>query len=277
VRVLILGGTGATGPFAVRRLCDLGHQVTVFHRGEHEADLPDGVRHIHGSLADPPSELRHAGADVVVHMRAMTQADAAQFLDLFRGAARAVVISSCDVYRAYGRLLRREPGPPDAIPLTEDSPLRASRFPYDDDYDKIPVEETLRAQSDLPVTVLRYPAVYGRLDGKRFGPYVQQMAEGAAEIRLPEDFAAWRWTHGFAGDVAEAVVLAVTKDGAANRTYNVGEASTPTWKERVEWLGRMQAWRGSVVTVPAEDSTYDYRHHLVVDSRRIREELGYTG
>ena len=54
MRVLVLGGTGLTGPFAVRRLCGLGHQVTVFHRGGHEAELPGSVSHIHGSLADPP-------------------------------------------------------------------------------------------------------------------------------------------------------------------------------------------------------------------------------
>ena len=275
MRVLILGGTGLTGPFAVRRLSELGHAVTIFHRGEHEVDLPDSVRHLHGSLTDPAPELRRLDPAVVVHMRAMTQADAAVFLDLFRRAPRAVVISSCDVYQAYGKLLRRESGPPGPLPLTEDSPLRESRFPYHDDYDKILVEQTLRAQTDLPVTVLRYPAVYGPRDEKRFGSYLKQMAEGAAEIRLPEDFAAWRWTHGFAADVAQAVVLAVTEDRAAGRTYNVGEASTPTWKERVEWLARQEGWRGSVVTAAAEDSPYDYRHHLVVDSSRIRRELGY--
>src|ERR1039457_1193272 len=59
MRVLILGGTGLTGPFVARRLYGLGHEVTVFHRGEHEAQMPDGVRHIHGDFAHPPVDLRH--------------------------------------------------------------------------------------------------------------------------------------------------------------------------------------------------------------------------
>ena len=105
MRILVFGGTGLTGPFVVRRLCGLGHHVTVCHRGEHEADLPGGVSHIHGSLADPPPELQRLAADVVVDMWAMNQAHVSAFLELFRGSAgRAVVISSCDVYRAYGRL-----------------------------------------------------------------------------------------------------------------------------------------------------------------------------
>ena len=57
MRVLMLGGTSLTGPYAVRRLHGLGHTVTVFHRGEHEAELPVGVRHLHGDLAHPPREF----------------------------------------------------------------------------------------------------------------------------------------------------------------------------------------------------------------------------
>ncbi len=57
MRVLILGGgTTLTGPYAIRRLYALGHEVTVFHRGEHEADLPSGVRHLHGDFARVPRE-----------------------------------------------------------------------------------------------------------------------------------------------------------------------------------------------------------------------------
>jgi len=63
MRVLIPGGTGLTGPFAVRRFHALGHDVTVFHRGEHEAELPAGVRHVYGDMAP-----RDPSPDVVVHM-----------------------------------------------------------------------------------------------------------------------------------------------------------------------------------------------------------------
>src|SRR6266852_1255920 len=103
MRVLILGGTGLTGPYAVCRLHGLGHEVTVFHRGEHKADLPVDVHHVHGDFAKPPSELLDPGPEVVVHMMAMTEADAESFLNTFCGVAdRAIVISSGDVYGAYG-------------------------------------------------------------------------------------------------------------------------------------------------------------------------------
>src|SRR3954451_25039930 len=105
MRILILGGTTLTGPYAVRRLHGFGHEVTVLHRGEHEADLPAGVRHVHGEFAHLPRETFDPAPDVVVHMWAMTEMDAELFVNRFRSvASRAVVISSGDVYRAYGRL-----------------------------------------------------------------------------------------------------------------------------------------------------------------------------
>jgi nucleoside-diphosphate-sugar epimerase len=292
MRVLILGGTGLTGPFLVRRLYGLGHEVTVFHRGQHEADVPAGVRHLRGDLAAPPPELRALAPDVVVHMWAMTEAHATAFLETFRGAAgRAVVISSCDVYRAYGKLQRLEQGAPDLIPLSEEAPLRASRYPYRgkpapldcaDQYDKILVQNILRAQYDLPVTILRFPAVYGPNDYHRLRPWLQPMLQGAAELRLQDTFATWRWTHGFAEDVAESVVLSVVNPKASGRTYNAGERDTPTWTDRLAEFGRSIGWAGRIVPVAAaelpenQQMPHDFSHHLVCDTGRIRAELGYT-
>jgi nucleoside-diphosphate-sugar epimerase len=191
------------------------------------------------------------------------------------------VISSGDVYRAYGRLKRAEPGPPDRAPLDEEAPLRDSRFPYGGDYEKILVEEGCRTQSALPVTILRYPAVYGPNDGHRFRPWLGPMLEGVGEIKVQDGFPDWRWTHGYAEDVAEALVLAATDLRATGRTYNVGEAETPTWGERLADLGRTAGWNGRFVAAPAEELpepqrfALDFTHHLVYDTRRIRAELGY--
>src|SRR6266699_2905730 len=52
MRVLIIGGTRFTGPFTVRALVTAGHDVTVFHRGEHAGDLPENVTRIRGDRHD---------------------------------------------------------------------------------------------------------------------------------------------------------------------------------------------------------------------------------
>ena len=73
MRILMLGGTNLTGPYAIRRLHALGHEVSVFHRGEHEADLPWSVRHIHGDFRRLPREAFDPAPEVIVHMWAMTE------------------------------------------------------------------------------------------------------------------------------------------------------------------------------------------------------------
>ncbi len=48
LRILILGGTGQTGPFQVEYAVKRGHQVTVFNRGRRQTELPASVVHLRG-------------------------------------------------------------------------------------------------------------------------------------------------------------------------------------------------------------------------------------
>ena len=43
LKILILGGTGLTGPHQVRYALARGHSVTVFNRGRRNERLPKGV------------------------------------------------------------------------------------------------------------------------------------------------------------------------------------------------------------------------------------------
>jgi hypothetical protein len=53
MRILVIGGTRFIGLAAVRALADAGHDITIFHRGQTEPDLPASVKHIHCSDASP--------------------------------------------------------------------------------------------------------------------------------------------------------------------------------------------------------------------------------
>jgi 2'-hydroxyisoflavone reductase len=48
LKILILGGTGFTGPAQVAYAVARGHEVTVFNRGRSEAPLPEGVEQLTG-------------------------------------------------------------------------------------------------------------------------------------------------------------------------------------------------------------------------------------
>jgi 2'-hydroxyisoflavone reductase len=65
--LLILGGTGFTGPHQVRYAVARGHRVTVFNRGRREADLPDAVTHLQGDRnTGDLASLRGKRWDVVI-------------------------------------------------------------------------------------------------------------------------------------------------------------------------------------------------------------------
>jgi nucleoside-diphosphate-sugar epimerase len=292
VRILLIGGTGFLGVPLVCRLAAAGHDVAVFHRGRTQARLPECVQHILGDrdhLTDFARELRQLRPDVVIDLVAYVEAHSLGLLEVFRGfVGRSVVLSSGDVYHAYGRFTGIEPGPVERVPLGEEALLRTVLFPYRamakgsgdllHDYDKIPIERTVLSDPALPGTVLRLPMVHGPGDHQhRLFPYLKRMDDGRRAILLDEGMAAWRCTRGHAENVAAAIALAATDERAAGRVYNVGEAVALTEADWVRAIGEAAGWKGDVVIVPrgrlAVPGNMD--QDLVTDTSRIRIELGY--
>ena len=226
-----------------------------------------------------------------------TEQDALEVMSIFSGTAhRLVAISSQDVYRAFGRVNGKESGPIESIPITEESPLRQNLYPYrgetlrndddpkrwQDDYDKILVERVVMSDPNLPGTILRLPMVYGPGDYQhRLFSYLKRMDDKRPAILLDEAEAQWRWTHGYVENVADAIALAVTDQRSSGHIYNVGEPFTFTMAEWVSLIGKMAGWQGRVVTVShgrlPEPLRWDINadQDIVVDSSRIRRELGY--
>lgn len=296
MRILVVGGTGFSGPHVVHRLISMGHEVVLLHRGQTEADLPDGVQHILGErehLEDLTDVFRRFAPQIVLDMIPSTEQHARGVMGVFTGVAqRVIAISSQDVYRAYGKLIGIEPGPIEPTPITEGSRLRQKLYPYRErvdpsnplfHYDKILAEQVFMSNPELPGTILRYPMVYGPRDLQhRLFPYLKRMDDNRPAIVMEQGMANWRWTRGYVENVAAAVVLAVTDERAAGRIYNVGEKEALSEVEWVKAIGVAAGWSGKVVIVP-EDRVpehlapdIDTSQHLVVDTSRICEELGYT-
>ncbi|HET8648025.1 MAG TPA: NAD-dependent epimerase/dehydratase family protein [Vicinamibacteria bacterium] len=302
MRVLVIGGTGFIGLPLVHRLAQAGHQVAVFHRGRSAALLPAGVRLLHGDRNTLPAhaaELRALRPEVVVDLVLGSERQARALMEVFRGAAaRVVALSSQDVYRACGVLHGLEPGPLEPVPLTEDSPLRTRLHTYpppviaalkhvfawlDEEYDKIPVERAVMAEPALPGTVLRLPMVYGPGDPlHRLFPVVKRVDDRRPALLVDERMAGWRATRGYVENVAAAVALAVERDAARGRVYNVGEVAA--WAE-MEWTVRVARAAGFAGDVRAVPSALTPPHlappgntdqHWTASTARIRGELGFV-
>src|ERR1044071_9558560 len=100
LRILILGGTGFTGPFQVRYALERGHKVTVFNRGRtHPGELPKEAEQLTGDRNGQLDALKGRSWDVVIDNPATLPVrvrDAAQILK--DNAERYVFISSTAVY-----------------------------------------------------------------------------------------------------------------------------------------------------------------------------------
>ena len=300
MNILVIGGTGFIGRFVVRDLVEAGHDVTVYHRGKSNPQLPRGTRQIIGDRAELGSrraEIAGARPDVVIDCILSSGAQATALMDIFRGTiSRIVILSSQDVYRAYGILLGMESGELEPVPLTEDSPLRTRLRPYpaqqlqlmqrifpwlDNEYEKIEVERAVANDSELPATVLRLPMVYGPGDPlHRLYPIVKRVEDGRQAILLDEGSARWRASRGYVENVATAIAIAATSDRATGRTYNIAESTTPSELEWTQLVARAADWRGEVVVLDNQSIPAHLRvpsntaQDWIVSSERIRGELG---
>jgi nucleoside-diphosphate-sugar epimerase len=223
-------------------------------------------------------EFKQLAPDVVLDMLAFTRQDAEMLMGVFKGIAQRVVVpSSIDVYRVFGRLHGTEPGPVDPIPLAEEAPLREKLSVHAEEYEKRWVEQIVMSDPDLPGTILRYPMIYGPNDGGRTFDTVKRMLDNRPVILLDEKLARWRWSRGYAENVAWATVLAVTQEQAKNRIYNVAEPEGLSYLEWTQRVTRAGGWTGRIVVLPPGRLNDDghYEHHWVVDTTRLRAELGY--
>jgi len=135
MKVLVTGGAGYVGSHCVKRLCEDGHQVTVYDSLEygHRAAVHPSATLIHGNLADIPLLRRVLadGFDAVMHFAAylLVPESVSEPLKYYRnnvvntiglleamhesGIRRFVFSSTCATY-----------GQVDRVPVTEQAPKR---------------------------------------------------------------------------------------------------------------------------------------------------------
>ncbi len=292
MKVLIIGGTGFVSYFVAEELVSRGHEVVIFHRGEHEAEHSQEVKHIHGNrkqLLHYKELLLDENFDAVIDIIPMNDEDSKQALEVFRGAIKASVhISSMDVYRAWGAM--QEDGVSDLIPIPEEAPLRERHYLYRgklpgfENYEKILVERTVMQaykQGDFPATILRLPMVYGPRDPQaREWPFIKRVLDGRKKV-LMGGGSCWLCQRAYVEDVANAVALALESEQAIGEIFNVGEDRVLTMKQWAEAIAAVMGAELEIVIIPDERLPphlglyIAHQQHIVGDTSKIRKKLGY--
>ncbi|WP_156993770.1 NAD-dependent epimerase/dehydratase family protein [Pseudonocardia acaciae] len=289
MRVLVVGGTWFVGRRMVERLHERGDQVLAVHRGRSTPDDWVPVRHLitdRARLANHAGEIADFAPDSVVDTAPLTGAQ----VDAVTPAlpeVPTVALSSQDVYAAFtGLRTGRELSP---LPITEDSEVRAERYPYrgagistpkldiPDDYEKLDVEERWLARGAV---VLRLPVVYGPHDWqRREEPLLRRVRAGRR--RIPVGAANLLWTRGYVDDMASGVLAALDSRVADGQAVNLGEARTWSVRTWFEQILRAAGSDAELVTVPDRALPADLAlsatpaQHLLVSSARARRLLGW--
>lgn len=233
----LTGGTGFVGSWVAEDLMRRGYAVRALVRSAPKWLDGLAVETVRGDL-DDAAALRQGveGADVVVHVAGLTRARDQQTLDRSNvegtlrlldavrqsgGARRVLVTSSLE---AMGPNHIRPDGTP--IPATEDDvPQPVSMYGLS----KARMETEVRAQfPDLPVTIVRPPAVYGPREAD-----IYEMIRGAARGLFPVvgDADVPRLSLVHVRDLARGMADVLEAPGAEGETYFLGSPRGYTWRE----------------------------------------------
>jgi nucleoside-diphosphate-sugar epimerase len=243
------------------------------------------VQHLHTErteLAAHQQELAAFAPDAAIDCRALTRSDAETVLAALPGDPRLVVISSIDVYRAFGALNQdRETDP---VPLDETSPVRPTRYPYRglmpgmEQYDKLDVEDVYLPRG---ATSVRLPMVYGEHDYQLREEFILRRIRAGRE-RIPFGAGTWLHSGGYVRDIARGVHLVLKTPAAAGQVLNLCEDRTYSMRMWSRMILDAAGSTAELVRVPDELLPEDLKptgtmsQHIAASAQKARSMLGWT-
>jgi nucleoside-diphosphate-sugar epimerase len=272
-----------------------GFETTILHGGQHESDLlPAEVPHIH---ADPHFEETLSGPlagrefDVVVaqygRLRTIARVLAGR-------TGHLVAVGSATGWTAPDEDPRWGPlGPPavrterNAVTPAPSRPGSATQEPASTKLRRRIAEahEALfqsHREGDFKATYLGYPPLYGPYQpGPIDWALIRRVLDGRRKL-IVADGALKIESRGYTKNVAEAVLLCIDRpDVSGGKTYIVADGAAQSMRQRIDYIARVLDHEFELVSLPfalAHPCYPLWRHlpgHIICDSSRIREELGY--
>jgi nucleoside-diphosphate-sugar epimerase len=220
MRVLYVGGTGEISFECIHESVRLGHQVSVFNRGQRNQGLPAECRLIRGDVEDDNSYRRLADEhfDVICQFRLFTPVALARDIALFDGACgQYVFISSASAYRKPVR----------DLPITERTPLGNPHWAYSQA--KAEMEALLEGQSRMPYTIVRPSHTYRTRHPTPLGGEVSRLLRGKPVVVHGDGESLWTVTH--ARDFARPFARLLGNQRALAEAFHITSQRQWSWNE----------------------------------------------
>lgn len=292
MNVLLIGGTGPTGPDIVAELVARGHEVTVLHRGIHEPrdQVLADVRHIH---ADPhfAETLSAAIADsdfdtvIATYGRMRVSADVLagrceRFIAVGGNPVHAGHLDRSTAWPTGMRLLAHEESPK----ISGGSSDRARFAMRVREAEECVLEAGTRGA--FAATYVRYPIVYGPRSMLRFERALLARARaGKRRILLP-DSGQSVYSRLAERNGAHLLGLVLDRPGVtANRVYQAADDEVYSTLQWAQMCLAAVGFEADLVGLPVEmcRASWDLlptgpaaSQHTLVDTSRARRDLGYA-
>ncbi|MDU2065883.1 MAG: NAD-dependent epimerase/dehydratase family protein [Sporomusaceae bacterium] len=285
MKVLVTGGAGFIGSHLSRKLLADGHTVVIYDnlstgRKEH---VPAKVKLVVGDIRHEmmSTVLATEKFDAVVHLAAQTGVPASIESPLFdadvniQGSVR--LLEACRTYgvkRVVFASTAAVYGDVAEVPVKEAAPTVPTSF-YG--LSKLTIEKYLalyQAQFGLSYVVLRFANVYGERQGDGGeGGVVSIFSRKCFQDEPVTIFGTGEQTRDFvyAGDVAEAILLALQTD-KDNQVYNVSTKTEITVNELLHCIETVSAKKMSTTYEPPREGDI-FRSFL--ENQAITSNLGW--
>ncbi len=281
MKALVIGGTGPSGPFIVEGLLRRGYEVTILHRGTHEAEFSSPVEHLHGDphFVETLEEILGSRTfDLVICTYGRLRLAA----QVMKGRTPRFIGIGGGAYRALVHPLRGPVGIP--IPIPEDAPrnldANLDKFTY---MMAISEQEVIKIHQEghYNATMFRYPGIYGpRSMAPQEWSIIRRILDGRKSLILPDGGLTLQ-SRGYAENMANAIMLAVDKPKeSAGKSYNVRDEKVITVRERIELVSRVMNHEWEFVNIPGHAAKPSHPYaggafHVVLDISKIQQDLGY--
>jgi len=283
--VLVIGGTGPTGPFVVNGLIDRGYTVTILHSGQHEAAFKQEIEHIHADVhfTETLSEAIHSRTwDLVI----VAYGRLRMACDALRGHTTRVIALG----GSTGALASAEDprwglmGP--ASNLDEDAALQETNPARNKlGYQMAQAEAALferHREGHFAATLIAFPILYGpRQPGPHDWCIVRRVLDGRKHFIIADGGIKIE-ARAYAENAAHAVLMAVDQpDISAGKRYVMSDDNLYTMRQRIETIARYMGHTFEFVDMPFERAVPCHilwrrmRANRFRDTCRIRQELGY--